>query len=267
MTINMTANFLSLPSELRNNIYEQLLVLQDPIVCSTHSWFRSFHLGALTPGLLLVNKTVHREASSLLYAQNRFDFTMCIPEYVASFFDQIGRNNANHIRHIYINFPSILNLGEHDATLEEDSIHMLARIQNDCTNLITLRTSLDSTDTAAFELDALDSPKAVVDMLALVDARFRAISSLREVIVEVYEDSVSAHIIDEMKSRGWTVEVTEQVEEPDFERDIIEVEDDRYRFEDDYDNRSDDDYGYGFGHDYHVFDDGFDDDYWRRAGD
>jgi hypothetical protein len=42
-----------------------------------------------TPGLLRANKTIHREASSPFYAQNRFDFTMGTPEDVASFLRQI----------------------------------------------------------------------------------------------------------------------------------------------------------------------------------
>ena len=251
----MPANFLSLPSELRNEIYEQLLVLQEPIPCPTHPWYGQFPLRALTPELLLANKTVHREASSLLYAQNRFNFTMCTSEHVASFLDQIGRNNANYIRHIYINFPGIRDLGRHDVTLEDDSVRILAKVQSDCTNLSTLTTSLDSTNAMALRLDALDSPQIVVEALALVDARFRAISPLREVIVEVYEDGPSADIRRKMESHGWTINVTEQVEESDFDGSFSDVEDHDYSYDDYGDN------------DYDEFDEMFDDDYWRRAGD
>ena len=64
----MSATFLDLPSELRNKIYEQLLVQQERI--NPYNERES-----LTPGLLRANKTVYSEASSVLYAQNCFDLT------------------------------------------------------------------------------------------------------------------------------------------------------------------------------------------------
>ncbi|PVH69604.1 hypothetical protein DL98DRAFT_168715 [Cadophora sp. DSE1049] len=124
----MSGNIFSLPSELRNNIYEQLLVLQKPVACSTQQRLKQFQLGALTPGLLRANKAVHLEASSMLYAQNRFDFTMCTSENVTSFLKQIGRNNASYIVHICIDFPKFHHLDQHDMTLEDDSVRILAKI-------------------------------------------------------------------------------------------------------------------------------------------
>jgi hypothetical protein len=52
------------------------------------------------------------------------------------------------------------------------------------------------------KLDALASPQVVAEALTLVDARFRAISSLQEIIVEVYEDGPSDNIRREMKNHG-----------------------------------------------------------------
>ena len=74
------------------------------------------------------------------------------------------------------------------------------------------------------KLDALDHPKIVAEALALVDARFRAFSSLQEIIVEVYEDGPSNHIRREMKNHGWTISATEYVEEPDFDRSFSDIE-------------------------------------------
>jgi hypothetical protein len=238
----MSTNFLSLPGELRNNIYEQLLVLQEPIVCPTRPWRWHSPLRALHPELLLANKTVHREASSLLYAQNHFNLTMCTSEHVASFLDQIGRHNASHIRLICIDFPDFRDLGQPNVALEDDSVRILAKIQSDCTNLSTLITSLASTDAMGLTLYALDSPQIAGEALALADARFRAISSLEEVVVKVYEDCPSVDIRRKMEGHGWTISVTERVEDLDFD----------WPF-------SDEDYGYN---DYNVFDEIFDDYYW-----
>ncbi|KAF2807990.1 uncharacterized protein BDZ99DRAFT_70906 [Mytilinidion resinicola] len=221
----MSTNFLfSLPSELRNNIYEHLLVLQEPIECLTHPWLGQSQLGALTPGLLLVNKAVHREASSLLYAQNRFNLAVPDSELVTAFLDQVGCNNAKHIRHIYLNFPEFGSLDRHDVTIQDGSLRILAKIQRECTNLSTLTTSLNSTNNTELELDELDSPNIAAEALALVDAQFRAILSLQEIIVEVYEEGPSACIRREMESHGWTISVKEQVEELCSNRSFSDIE-------------------------------------------
>jgi hypothetical protein len=44
------------------------------------------------------------------------------------------------------------------------------------------------------KLDALDKNKIIAEALSLVDARFRAISSMQE-IVEVYEEGPSDYMI------------------------------------------------------------------------
>lgn len=254
-TTNISTNFLSLPSELRNKIYQLVLVQQEPIV----PHFDYYQRHTLTPELLRTNKTVHREASSLLYAQNRFDFTMFTSEHVASFLEQIGRNNANYIRHIHVDFPNFLHLDPHDVTLEDDSDRILAKIQSDCTTLSTLTTSLDSTNDMELRLDALDNYNIVAKALAVVDTRFKAILSLQEIIVEVYEDGPSGHIRREMKSHGWTISAIEYVEESDSHRFSSDIEYDDYRYGGDY-RYSDDS-----GSDHYDIDN--DSDFWRRAGD
>jgi hypothetical protein len=214
---------------------------------------QSLPVQALTPGLLLANKTVHSEASSLLYAQNRFDFSIGTSKHVSSFLEQIGRNNTNYIKHIYIDFPEFRDLNLHDVTLADGSERILAKIQSDCNNLGTLTTSLNSTNEIELELDALDCPKIVAEAVALVDAHFRAISSIREIVVEVYKDGPSSYIRKEMESHGWTVSEKEHEEELGSDRSFAD-------FEDDYD-----------GYDHDISDDdydiGNDSDFWRRAGD
>jgi hypothetical protein len=247
----MSANFLKLPSELRNSVYELCLLHQEPI----SPWTDYNQRQELTPGLLRANKTVHREASSLFYAQNRFDFTMATPEDVASFLGTIGRNNADCIRHVCVDFPKFSYLEFGDVTLDEGSIGILANIQSGCANLITLTTSLYSTNAMELRLDALDNPKIVTEALKLVDTRFRAISSLQEIIVGVYEDGPSGYIRKKMESYGWTISTTEYVEEWGTERSFSDIEDD-WDHDYGYDDLGDDDY-----------DIDNDSDFWRRAGD
>ncbi|TVY80582.1 hypothetical protein LSUE1_G007654 [Lachnellula suecica] len=218
----MSTNFLELPRELRDR--------------------------ELTPGILRANKTVHREASSLLYAQNRFDFATATPEDLASFLRTIGDNNANCIRHICVDFQSLRDLEPGNVTLEEGSDGILANIQSACANLRTLTTSLSSTHAMELRLDALDNPNIVTEALTLVNTRFRAISSLQDSIVEVYDDGASGYIRRKMENHGWTVKWGSDRSLDDFE--------------DDWDH----DYGYDDDDD-DAYDIDNDSDFWRRAAD
>lgn len=225
-TTEMSANFLSLPRELRDQIYAYVLVDQDYIDIGIGYYPRPF-----SPPLLRTNKTIHREATSLLYTHNRFNFTGCDPALVPSFFDKIGRENAKHIRHIRINFPKFLYLDPGDVTLDDESNRILEKIQSCCANLSTLTTSVNSTNALERKLDNLDCPKIGAEALKLVDTRFKAISSLQKIIVEVCKDGPSDHIRRKMESHGWTISTIEYVEEYDCDNSSSDFE---YHFDSDY---------------------------------
>jgi hypothetical protein len=61
--------------------------------------------------------------------------------------------------------------------------------------------------------ETLDNLKIITEALTLVNTRFRAMSSLQEIIVEVYEDGPSAYLRRQIESHGWTISATEHVEE------------------------------------------------------
>jgi hypothetical protein len=121
MTSDMPANFLSHSGELCNKMYNHHLVLEEPI----DPWYGNYGL-VLNVNLVCANKMIHREASSLLYAQNRFIFTGCDSELIARFLNKIGRNNANHIQYICIDFPNVRDL-EGAVILGDDSVGILER--------------------------------------------------------------------------------------------------------------------------------------------
>ncbi|KAF2441479.1 hypothetical protein P171DRAFT_487940 [Karstenula rhodostoma CBS 690.94] len=254
----MPTSFLHLPSEIRNDIYEQLLVLEDTIPCLETPWKITSPTGAITTGLLLANKTVSREAISILYAQNHFNFTDCDLNRISSFIHKIGQDNANFIRHIVLDFPSFSSLDLHHFALHDESTRILDTIRERCSNLRTMTTSLYSTSDMVVELDDLDCPKTVTEAFTLVDSRFRAFSALEKVIVEVYKDGASDYIRKEMEKIGWTVSETEQLVELGVEFDF------------DWDGNlgdSDGDYSledYGYDDEYDIDNDS---DFWRRAGD
>ncbi len=188
-TRGMSTTFFNFPSELRNRVYELCLLPHESI----NPWIS--HTEKPTTGLLRVNKAVHREASSLFYAESRFDFITANSEDIDSFLQTIGRSNAGNIRHVYVSFPKLLLPQVDDVTLEESSNAIFVNIQSGCPNLRTLTTCLNSTNAMEQRLDALDNPKTASDALTLVDTCFRAILSLQEIFVEVYEkDDANDHI-------------------------------------------------------------------------
>jgi hypothetical protein len=142
----------------------------------------------LCPALLRVNKKVHSEASSLLYSNNRFrfpDILISTPSatnspYIAPFLPQIG-SQASLIRHICITFPfPTFDDFRHDrAMLHEAHIKNLELIRDTCTSITTLELLLPPDSTIyAF----CDSPIAG-EALDLLDTRFKAIPSLKEIII------------------------------------------------------------------------------------
>jgi hypothetical protein len=78
-----------------------------------------------------------------------------------------------------------------------------------------------------------DSPRIVAKAFALVDTRLRTISSLQDIIVQVYEDGPSADIRTKMESYGWTIKVIKQVEEWDCDGSLGDFEDDNYLYDND----------------------------------
>ena len=200
----MLANFLDLPGELRNRIYELCLLHKEPLALWTG--FNQRH--ELSPGLLRANKTLHHEAISLFYAQNRFDFTIATPKRIALFLQTIGRKNAGYIQHLYVDFPKFCYQEPGDVTVSDDSISIFSSIQGSCANLSTLTAFADSTLTIEFTLNGLDNPESISKVLKLVDTLFRAISPLlKRIIVGVYNNDPS-NFITGMENRGWTIKAT-----------------------------------------------------------
>lgn len=241
----MSASFLSLPAELRNEICKYLLVRREPI----DPWSVDHELEL---NLLSTNKAMLNEARSLFYGRNCFDLTR-EPCRIRGFLVTIGFINASHLQCIRIDFPELRDL-EDEVSLREDSLHILENIQSRCTNLEKLVIAADSTNATEYRLDSFDSPKICAKALALVDAHFREISSLKEVVIEVYGEGPSSDIRRKMASQGWKLNVVEPAEEEEWDigRSWDDIEDEDYLF-DDYD---DDEY-----------DIDNDSDFWRRAAD
>lgn len=179
------ASFLGLPSELRNMIYKELLVLDSPI---------DYMFGlSLSTAILYTNRLINRESSWILYAENCFDFAGLDHARVSSFLDQIGRTNAGHIRDIRIRFPRICDIRNNDLELEEDSVLLIARIVTDCIDLRTITIDIMSANDMELELAAVDSPNITTKALSLINTHLLQFPRIQRIAVEVYDDGRNSY--------------------------------------------------------------------------
>lgn len=137
--------FFRLPGEIRNQIYESLLVFSEPITIYTEDWDqhdekdndrsktdervhidnilerKRWPLSSRLLTIFLISKQVHLEASAVFYSQNqfrtppslcRFPHAQLQSNYVMrGFVDRIGPRNLTCLRHLCIPFPLYSNSG------------------------------------------------------------------------------------------------------------------------------------------------------------
>jgi hypothetical protein len=138
----------------------------------------------------------------------------------------------------------------------------LKKIQYHCTNLEKVTITPGSIYALEHQPHLLNSPKICAKALMLVDACFREIPSLQE-IVEAFEERPSSYLRREMKDHGWILNVVVPTEDwvndylfrnQSYSLENCDNEDYYYDdyYDDDYydDDYYDDDYGY--------------DDYWNE---
>lgn len=247
----MSANFVRLPRELRDAIYELCLVQDEPInTCLSHGQCEQLGLG-----LLHSNRIIRSETCPVYYSQNCFDFTMVGAEGITSFLEAIGDSNAEYIQHIHVCFPYLRCEDSGIFNVDEDSIGIFTIIQSSFANLKTLTTSSNSFDVVQDQLKSADNIEHMDVALTLVDNLFRASSSLKEVIVEMYKDEENDHVKGKMQRLGWKMRAMEHWDAWGNNSLGDGGFDDR-SIENDYESLNDDEY-----------DIDNDSDYWRRAGD
>ncbi|OAA57379.1 hypothetical protein SPI_07038 [Niveomyces insectorum RCEF 264] len=226
---------LGLPSELRSEIFSHLVVRDTPV----EPWDTFNYLQNFSPALLRVSRLVYREASFLLYSQNRFDVTVAQPDDVVSFLRKIGRRNAAYVRHVIIDFP-FYEEGPLDVTLDEVNLRILAAFQKFCPNLRTLTTSIACKDGAGSILDDLKTEQLKTEVVGHVNAHFRAITSLRKIVVEVHKKWEDAALKETMERCGWTVKAATDGDDDEWNNSTEGEDDDDDEGDEDSDEGSDD---------------------------
>jgi hypothetical protein len=211
---NMTGiHFLDLPIEIRLMIYSKLLVQSEVIVVMSDSHTTATNrrwIAHLYPQILCVNKTIHSEASPLLYSKNRFHIPFLSlasgHHNVTRFLRQIG-SQERLIRYLSITFPrwDYEYSSPMSAALNKGDLNDLGRIRGMFTGITTIELCCDSLPLYIHR--NLPVPVEELDMLA---TRLKAIPSLKKIIIRIQMFPgvvLSDEWMDRMVGYGWIVEV------------------------------------------------------------
>ncbi|KAJ5333639.1 uncharacterized protein N7506_007422 [Penicillium brevicompactum] len=190
----MPTDFFSLPGEIRNKIYEYLLVHEGGIV----PWHKGF---GLSPNILATSKRTLHEARSILYGGNCFTISPDLNK-TEELFNTIGLINVHHLRSIRIAFPLFNNKEifkfDNEPVCMNPSLATMKIIIKSCVNVETVTFSLVSIELLVF------SPVGDHGVtLAEVDSRLREIPALKDVIVEACRGSIAMAIRQEIEGLGW----------------------------------------------------------------
>ncbi|CAG9943827.1 unnamed protein product [Clonostachys rosea f. rosea IK726] len=214
--MSIMACFLSLPAENRISIYHE--------VFGAGQTFFLFPGGgtqvhALAPtksrrwnAFLFTNRLIYSEAREIVYGANRFvlvDVTHTQTGLLYNFLGGIGPANASLITHLAISFPVMDRVEgqEGEFALRGDSLRALELLRAQCTRLKTLELQVHRQNSAGLtEEKDCDSEFARV-ALPRIDQQLKAISSLEQVVVEVYEKALMPSVENAMQALGWIVKL------------------------------------------------------------
>jgi phage FluMu protein Com len=209
-------------------IYRELLVLKEDKIylwCDDSGPRETLYWegkGDLCPRILRTNKRIYREASPLLYGENRFhfpdvevgrrlgeDFEIEAP-LTKPFLSKI-RGQAKLIRHVAMEFPQFIEMeddGEYDMwkSLQREYMSAIAFLAKKCPKISTVEFEIEFNSD---RLDVLYGYMGEVDdpMDTLEEELKRAMKKLSEIVVtlevdagEGGEDSILAMV----RMQGWT---------------------------------------------------------------
>ncbi|KAF2267299.1 hypothetical protein CC78DRAFT_87166 [Lojkania enalia] len=204
-------NFLDLPKGVRNKIYSRVLIVPHPLFLFQEPGCRVETFAPDRPfrwlALLYTNRQISHEASAVLYRINHFhlvDITEQQFGLLRSFLDCIGHVNAASLSHLDINFPVVESIDGKPGALKlrDDNLQSLELLRHNCTTLSTLEALIHSKNFSIFR----KTDDFLREALLLIDAQFRAISSLKKIIIRVtVYDKIPTSATDYMEGLGWVV--------------------------------------------------------------
>lgn len=209
--ISVPANIFSLPVDIRNSIYKRVLVVS-PVLLFQDSYSQKVETFAPDIpfrwlALLHTSRQVHDEARTVLYGMNHFtlvETTQHQGSLLPSFLNCIGPVNSALLSHLSMNFPIAESVQGQPgkAMLNENDLHSLKVLQEQCTSLTTLETLIHSGKSHGLSQDDSQFNR---EALLEINAQLKDITSLERIIVRSYGGTPIPSVMELMQSFGWVI--------------------------------------------------------------
>ncbi|KAI3320916.1 hypothetical protein HD806DRAFT_505331 [Xylariaceae sp. AK1471] len=203
--------FFGLPAEIRNEIYQGLLVPGHPLYLVQATRFEPVRIfagdwsWAKSTRILRVNRQAHHEATAVLYGRNQFAVAAGVLKpssgVLHHFLTRIGPATAGLLTNLCVNFPLLITNPQAEAI----TLGSLRLLQQTCIGLKTLEFLDHRVCAGAVSRDTKNDDRLVQEYLPQVDTLLEAIPSLEKVIVNARTSSLSSSVIEAMQSFGWVV--------------------------------------------------------------
>ena len=213
-----TFPLLSLPCELRLQIYENLLVTPEPVgpFCHCRYWRKQALWGRpLEPQILRVCRRVHDEAADVLYKQNAFrleeqDHDDGCVDSIDRFLTGIGHNAAlirtvcstNWVPYTEQDFTPDWRYGQRAWDSMMTSKEAIGCIAQHCPNVTR-------GELVGVKPGWWGPNDQVRDCIGHVDEWFRRLPRMRKITAQVYvrrgDAPLSAEVAGMMRGKGWTI--------------------------------------------------------------
>ena len=215
MASNRSCGLFALPRHVRDDIYRKVLGVAHPLYLFKDSESPNVEIFAPEKprrwlALLFTNRQLHAEASAILYGFNHFDVVDTTPsqaDLLQAFLDGIGAVNAAHLSHISISFP-VIEAWQGAVMFRESDLRCLNLLREQCTGLETLEALVQRGNSKALIEaggQAGQDSRFVWEGLAHTHVQFKAIRSLRKIIVRFYSGKPTPKVTEQMQRYGWVI--------------------------------------------------------------
>lgn len=201
--------FFGLPAEIRNEIYNILLVIKGSIYLERIPASGPMQVCAGDPewasstGLLRVSRQMHHEAAPIAYGRNTFVVSPDQYDALRHFLTRLGPLNASLLRTLIIDFP-VLARSSGQRRLRDSDVRGIQLLQQTCTGLkrLGLEIHLENAELLDRTGSAADADM-FLEYLPQVDAQLQGIPSLEEIRVQS-DWNVYSSVVEAMHDRyGW----------------------------------------------------------------
>lgn len=201
----------ALPTDIQQKIYRMILVVpaelhifQDhggPIEVFAPEKSRQWN------ALLHVSRPVSKEASTVLYGSNVFNFLDTSTQQASlmkAFLERIGSINANHLTHLCVNFPLI----EYNADASELSVGSwphISLLRKHCANLKRLELYVNADNNSSVSQPETNAMHHLKTELRAFSTQLHTLPALQNIIIRFYGQKPLPSVVELMQSLHWIV--------------------------------------------------------------